>query len=100
MPELTKKEIEAQIKQFEDMCDLLKNKVTKAARARYAKGIPALTQQTVSEHYDHMQEHVLNVLAGSRGDEVSVEEQVLHATCRALLANFTFLVNNGNFEEK
>lgn len=95
MKNLSEKDIEDLISQFENMCNHLRDKVSTAARNRYSKGIPALTQQSLAEHYEHMDKHVINVLNDDIGDEASVHEQVLHATCRALLANFSYEFNNG-----
>lgn len=61
---------------------------------------PVLREQNSDEHIAHMLDHLVFWTEANPGDELSVDEQAQHFVCRALLAYYTYLVEqhpNCNF---
>lgn len=75
---------------FKVAIDEIIEKVIRSAINRKIVGKPAMTDQSVEEHLDHMTEHSKLWLNNQEGDEPSVEEQAKHTLCRAMLAYYTY----------
>lgn len=78
------------LEKFKKSMDLITRKVVESAITRKFNNKPAMADQTVNEHLEHMLDHVDLWKNNDKGDEFDVLEQAKHVLCRCMLAYYCY----------